>query len=660
MHLVSERLEKASSPGLYQHQARALQYVLDESLRTGDIRVDGVGVVFTHQMGTGKGVLMAAVMHYSKMPTVILATRPLLEAAVQAVGVFEKVAGVKFDWSRVRVASMNSSNTMMQLARAVEAVLNPDMQELRGVNARARVAAAASEEEREHLREAALNVGNTLSLNGVLLVVDEAHLLARAVSNGSKNATAIYRAIQRSPRAKVHLFTGTPGIDDPFELALMYNMVGPKSAPPFPETHRDFSRYFVDRTAMRAINTEKWMNRISGLQSHHFASGDDLPTALPPKLHFIEMGAKQYEKYASARESELKEQLKGNELHTPALQRPQSKGASTYRVKSRTAGNAIVAGDEYISEKARKTAEIAESAKRVVVVYTQFIELGEKPIISELRKRGWVSYTESSKSKYRYASINGSVDGDAQTRILKIVNDHENAEGKLLKLVVVSVVATVGLSFIWGADEIIFEPYWNDSLHDQVEARIRRVTSQPGVAKKDRHTQVHFFFAVPPKQHRVELAVARTMFRRPCYLEGKALDEYLQYSDSFGLPTDIALYLTAKTSAKLMRQYRELGERASIEAHLEKRPNARMCKPTGVPLFVSDINQDILEPDPCQPFEKTKISAKKIKIDSEEYFYTESTDSPLGVELFQKNPTGVGYVSVLESDPVYQRFFELR
>lgn len=66
---------------------------------------------------------------------------------------------------------------------------------------------------------------NDNSLNDSLLIVDEAHNLFNAITNGAKNATALYDLIMESVNLKLIFMTGTPIINDPFELVPCYNML---------------------------------------------------------------------------------------------------------------------------------------------------------------------------------------------------------------------------------------------------------------------------------------------------------------------------------------------------------------------------------------------------------------------------------------------------
>lgn len=66
---------------------------------------------------------------------------------------------------------------------------------------------------------------NNKQLDNSLLIIDEAHNLFNAITNGAKNATNLYDLIIESRNIKIIFLTGTPIINDPFELVPCFNML---------------------------------------------------------------------------------------------------------------------------------------------------------------------------------------------------------------------------------------------------------------------------------------------------------------------------------------------------------------------------------------------------------------------------------------------------
>eukprot|EP00873_Tetraselmis_striata_P043777 jgi/Tetstr1/464041/TSEL_008846.t1 len=68
-----------------------------------------------------------------------------------------------------------------------------------------------------------------LSVHGSVIVVDEVHNLAGYKKNGGKRGTALYHVIHHARDAKVICLSGTIIVNDPFELAVILNMIsGPQ------------------------------------------------------------------------------------------------------------------------------------------------------------------------------------------------------------------------------------------------------------------------------------------------------------------------------------------------------------------------------------------------------------------------------------------------
>lgn len=70
-----------------------------------------------------------------------------------------------------------------------------------------------------------LNFGRDKSLENSLVVVDEAHNLFNSISNGSKNALGFYDLVMKTRNIKLIFLTGTPAVNDPFELVSCFNML---------------------------------------------------------------------------------------------------------------------------------------------------------------------------------------------------------------------------------------------------------------------------------------------------------------------------------------------------------------------------------------------------------------------------------------------------
>jgi hypothetical protein len=203
------------------------------------------------------------------------------------------------------------------------------------------------------------------NLDGTCVIVDEAHNLFRAITNGSKNGKGFYDLVMRSRNMKLFFLSGTPIASHPFEMVPCFNMLHSGTIPLLPTDFHEFNKLYVDGQKIK--NRGKLQNRLSGLISYVAATstpgatsaptmstGDltdivKLPEIKPIEVVRVNMDPEQYVSYQLARDKELEElegKYSGPSAHKrvhvappPPLQKPVSSISSTYRVKSRMISN---------------------------------------------------------------------------------------------------------------------------------------------------------------------------------------------------------------------------------------------------------------------------------------------------------------------------------
>jgi len=630
--------------GLRLHQARVVVCACSPQFRT-----DARGMLIAHQMGSGKGITAAAILHHEATagrPCVFYTSRTLIGNFQDSIQVYEKVSGNHVPTAQVRYATMNASNSALQVVRAIDTAVAPEVAASSQADQQRARRKNPDEADDDDRGASALQVSTQLakenaSMDSVSFFVDEAHLWARAVTNGSANATAIYEILRRSPKARVFLFTGTPAVDDPFELAILFNAVGPTKPLPLPETYADFHRAFVQpRGGLR--NADKFMNRLVGLSSWQDADPALLPELLPPQLHHIPMTPEQYKLYAEARELEREEALeqeaenakrkrRGNRPD-PRLVRPGAgEGSSTYRQRSRQAGDSYWEGTELRSPKAAKVLDLAAAAEHMVVMYSQYLTRGSGAVVAEARHRGWREFGDPAAEPNKvYALLTGDTEMAQRQQVVAIANS-DNFNGERIKLFIVSVVAALGVSLLWSNEVIIYEPYWNDAMHQQIIARVRRFDSFTGYPDKRRVT-AHILVAVPPTP-----------------------------PDQWGeTPTDIHLWQKATINAELVGHFRQACMRVGIEAAVAKHPAARLCQPTAQRLYADTLGIDLASADPCEPFTSAAEKTYPIKLPVPgEYRWMRNPDDAFGATLLEFSPDLAAWTAVQPRDPASIAFGEM-
>lgn len=236
-------------------------------------------------------------------------------------------------------------------------------------------------------------------------IIDEAHNFIRNVysniySKKGKRAQIIYDYIIKdraeNKNNKLILISATPGINTPFELVLMFNMLRPES---FPSSEADFDRLFITESAYPILSPQKkniFERRIMGLVSYYVGSTPDLFATQELKYINLTMSPYQYHIYRIFENLEAKIQKKAQRF---------GKSSQLYRTYTRQACNFVfpsvnnkISGELRprpnafkISEKtARELAkgsltiesEIEEANREIIKKYMLFIE----EFISETEK----------------------------------------------------------------------------------------------------------------------------------------------------------------------------------------------------------------------------------------------------------------------------------
>jgi hypothetical protein len=343
-----------------------------------DLNIGSKGLLIAYDMGMGKSMIAISItmdLYERGYEPIILATKSLHENMRKSIIKYVRMRtkyekeyklGILSDddldkWIDRYFAfvSMNASNMMKQMTSAARSL---------------------EEKELDRKFKAVVNLGN---LDGKLLIVDEAHNLFRAITNGSKNAVELYKVIVSSKNVKVIFLTGTPIASDSFELVPCFNMIANADGRPIlPEDWTTFYKLYVNNSTGAIKNKEKFQNRLFGLvsyASHKSVLKDkgestvNFPEEYKMKIVFVNMSRSQFMMYQLAREKEKEEnknqaRYRGNMYNVPLLQKPKSDTASSYRVRSRQISNYAPPSEfiDYVmgSSKSRKQKELTQAEEK--------------------------------------------------------------------------------------------------------------------------------------------------------------------------------------------------------------------------------------------------------------------------------------------------------
>jgi hypothetical protein len=174
-----------------------------------------------------------------------------------------------------------------------------------------------------------------------IYIIEEAHNFIRNVysnlsSKKGKRAINIYDAILQdkkdNPSTRVILLSGTPAINKPYELALMFNLLRPDA---FPKSEVLFNQYYVDESTISTINAKTknmFQRRIIGLVSYYIGATPDLYAS--QTIHYIDVSMSPYQ-------SEIYEYYEEIENKMAQKQKGTNKQSETYKTYTRQSSNFV-------------------------------------------------------------------------------------------------------------------------------------------------------------------------------------------------------------------------------------------------------------------------------------------------------------------------------
>jgi hypothetical protein len=503
------------------------------------------------------------------------------------------------------------------------------------------------------------------SLEGTVMVVDEAHNLFNSIANGSETANKFYDLVMSTDDIKIVFLTGTPLVNDPFELAIAMNMLkGPlvkrqastrKAASwqtLLPEHFGDFYKYFVDVEGNRPANITKLKSRIFGLVSYYgplynsqvdslstelkkTVSKENYPDRLPIKWEVVKMSSAQCSAYMLAREKERLESSKKG-VSGSGIEKAKSGTSTSYRIRSRILSNVYAAGKtpEERSPKIIKlvgnilTAEV----QGIHVVYSTFLDSGLKYVADLLAENGykpWEATAQGSTSEAgmeatqdaalddspgadRFAIFSGEQSMEDKQAILKTMTHPSNIRGGKIKVLLISKSGTEGLDLKNVRYVHILEPYWNFSLIQQVIARGVRYRSHEALPEDERNVQTIIYMSDYNPETLKELKEKHMKLKaagkKPFDLEKT---------------TDVHMLHNAIKQQELIDKFLKIMAEASVEcAGLVDKTKSSLecftCRSDGQPLYIPDIVEDMLTAPTCTNAKSTQ--AEIIMVNGEEIY----------------------------------------
>jgi hypothetical protein len=590
------------------HQRLVIEYVM----KFPDLR----GLLLVHQMGSGKTILGISICealqkHYPKAKKIFLVSKSLHG------NVEKNLLKLNIPSEDYILLSSNANNMLEQIQKKF------------------------------------------WTLDDCHIIVDEAQLIFNSIVNGSKNAIGLYYHIMNAKKVKLFFLSGTPCVNDFFELAVCYNMlhgyinINNRQETLFPEYHHLFHHYF-DVTVEK--NRMKFKARIVGLTSV-YKSDKVFPKLEETKVHKVKMSDRQFFEYKLAKQKEDDGARFTPQKKMTALIKKDNV-ISSYKINTRQLSNAlfpesalVVGINEFgnkavtrdfklltedffkniktFSPKVLKVEEIIKSYKvEKGYVYSQFLDSGLNIIGGHLERNGYNVFSLDNQ-EYKpntFAYITGEIDPEVRDVIIEIFNSDKNTDGKIIKVLLISSAVAQGISLNECNFCIVFEPYWNMARINQVINRGRRLDSHLNMTANRQYIQPHVLLA-------------------------ETLDPKV-------ISTDITLWESALESQKEIDIFLKMIEEASIDCLNYKKPGIEcfMCHPTDKPLYLENYVEDISAPIFCEAWNVQNIKAEKIVYKDKPYYYTIEGGK---IKIYLLNPKLELYEEMFFNNPIYKEIYAL-
>jgi superfamily II DNA or RNA helicase len=515
---------------------------------------------------------------------------------------------------------------------------------------------------------------STINLENKVIIIDEAHNLFNSIVNGSKIANEFYDIIMNTQKIKLIFLTGTPIINNPFEIAVAFNMlygkINVKSLNSkknyhtiLPEYYSDFQKYFVDISSNSLKNEDKFKNRIYGLVSYYgdmynnvvktikddikvLKAKENYPDRLPIKIETIEMSLIQNIEYMKARDIEKKETSKfygQNDIIGSSIVKEKNAVSTSYRIKSRQLSNIYIPDVQELTlynfnKYSPKIVSMYNNIKtnhknQISLVYSTFLDSGLLSFVKYLELNNYISYSDNSDSeKLHYAIFSGQQTSEEKENIIKICNSEENKHGELISILLISKSGAEGLDLKNVRSVHIMEPYWNYSLIEQIIARAVRYKSHELLPKEEQNVQTYIY-----------LSDYNSDFLKK---EKDKIKENMQSTKKIGkieLTTDINIFKNAIKNQELIQQFLKTIASTSIECNFlnNKLSNGKginydcfNCLANNKQLYYPDIHKDIELSNSC--LKTNKVIAEEIIINGEKFYYTIDSESNT-IKIFKFN-----------------------
>lgn len=679
------------------------------------------GLLIFHEMGMGKSISAIALAEYYRKHDpdrniVVLLSKSLQENFKGNINKFIKNDLIKDIKDAAKAPDMESKLTDSQIDTIIDTKykfvsLNASNMFTQMTNIEKSKEELAVEKQ---LQEFTDIVEKKDFLENSVLIIDEFHNLANSITNGSYNAIRLYDTIMHTKNIKLLFLTGTPIVNNPFELVPTFNMLrglinvdSRTTTTLFPELKKDFDMYFIDDENNKIKNADRFQNRIFGMISYYGSmyfgkkKKEDFPEEYPTKVEIVPMSPDQYSKYNAARDLEREESaVKGRPVRS---ERFSAKGStsSSYRVKSRQLSNYLIPdyalgpmrGNKAREKKIDKISDkdllnmkvfspkfdkilnnIHSHKNQLGIFYSEFVSGEGIAIFARiLELSGYISWQKNIDLKEDIDSFDIDL---KQKKSIKLANVGSSSVSEST----IKSVKNKGKKYAIISGDISVEErskivsIYNSDANMHGEKIILLLISKTGAEGLDLKNVRHIHICEPYWNiARIEQIIARGVRYKSHVSLPKSehnVQPYIYLSDypkGFNLKkkkeetTDIDLYKKAIRNKDLINQFLVSLAEASIDCSMHE-PNfassvrnqikCKLCSPNDKKLYHPSLSKDLMLPNPCVSLQSAEIKAKEIDINGEKFYYSDG-DEKNKFNIFKFDKQINGYLPMDSHEHMY-------
>lgn len=669
-----KRLNVQTGRGLRLHQEIIMRYAISGKTR---------GLLVYHTPGMGKTLPAAGIAdYYRSQGRIVIFMAPLslhenFKISMRKYYQMKKLDGYDENIKAIHFVSTNASNMFDQVAKVISKVNVTEVTD---------VLKPSDPPERFFL-----NLSNTA------LIVDECHDLANSITNLSSNASKFYGSVMKARDIKLLFLTGTPIINNPFEIVPLLNMIRGRMSNGqtlFPEYYEDFTNAFVGKDH-NVINENVFLRRISGLVSYYgdlftdSGKKSDFPEEKNLIIEKVPMSMEQFQNYSIYREKERRKEAESQmrksgskkDKHLAIYSRDSRKSAvssSTYRIDSRQASNFYLpAGkstklqsiENFPEESLRLPALLEYSPKfakalsniekhvahgQLGVVYSEFVSGEGINLFSRtLQANGWEEVMLDTR---------GGLINELDSLGLLIQGGGDQPAAK-------KVLRFARITGEVDADQRsqIVQLFNSESNKNGADLMLLLISST-GAQGLSLHNVRHIHMMEPywniSRLRQVIGRGVRYLSHKTLKPEDRNVQPYLYistYPEKFPLKsikeptTDESIYKGAVDRETLAQQFRMLLVRGSIDCsiHASADFGCFKCQPTSAKLYEETLKDDLLRPETpdCSSSGTEQVKKQKRKV------MKVDIDPDLGIYYFSKED---GAIQIFTYDESLHQYIELK